>query len=524
MKRFCFIAGLLACFFSIGALQAQEKKNDHSLIRKLTLAQFAIANLYVDETNEGKLVEAAIHGMLEELDPHSTYSNAEEVKKMNEPLQGNFDGIGIQFNMAEDTLFVIQPVSGGPSEKVGIRAGDRITHVNDTLIAGVKMTTDDITRRLKGPKGTVVSVKVVRKGVEGPLSFSIKRDKIPVYSLDASYMITPKVGYIKINRFGATTYEEFMEALASLKGQGLQDLILDLQGNGGGYLNAAIDIANEFLGSGELIVYTEGRRNPRREFFAKGDGKHQSGKLVVLVDEYSASASEIVAGAVQDWDRGLVVGRRSFGKGLVQRPIDLPDGSMIRLTVARYYTPAGRCIQKPYESIEQYNADLIERYNRGEMMSADSIHFPDSLKCTTLKKGRVVYGGGGIMPDYFVPVDTTLFTKYHSRLSNKGVLLKVHFQLIDAHREEWTKKFDDYAVFSRDFELDEAMMQQLIEEGKKEGVAYNEEEFRKSEPLIKLQLKALIARDLWDMNEYYHTINVVNESVKKAVELLEGNK
>jgi carboxyl-terminal processing protease len=524
MKRFCFIAGLLACFFSIGALQAQEKKNDHSLIRKLTLAQFAIANLYVDETNEGKLVEAAIHGMLEELDPHSTYSNAEEVKKMNEPLQGNFDGIGIQFNMAEDTLFVIQPVSGGPSEKVGIRAGDRITHVNDTLIAGVKMTTDDITRRLKGPKGTMVSVKVVRKGGEGPLSFSIKRDKIPVYSLDASYMITPKVGYIKINRFGATTYEEFMEALASLKGQGLQDLILDLQGNGGGYLNAAIDIANEFLGSGELIVYTEGRRNPRREFFAKGDGKHQSGKLVVLVDEYSASASEIVAGAVQDWDRGLVVGRRSFGKGLVQRPIDLPDGSMIRLTVARYYTPAGRCIQKPYESIEQYNADLIERYNRGEMMSADSIHFPDSLKCTTLKKGRVVYGGGGIMPDYFVPVDTTLFTKYHSRLSNKGVLLKVHFQLIDAHREEWTKKFDDYAVFSRDFELDEAMMQQLIEEGKKEGVAYNEEEFRKSEPLIKLQLKALIARDLWDMNEYYHTINVVNESVKKAVELLEGNK
>ena len=524
MKRFCFIAGLLACFFSIGALQAQEKKNDHSLIRKLTLAQFAIANLYVDETNEGKLVEAAIHGMLEELDPHSTYSNAEEVKKMNEPLQGNFDGIGIQFNMAEDTLFVIQPVSGGPSEKVGIRAGDRITHVNDTLIAGVKMTTDDITRRLKGQKGTMVSVKVVRKGVEGPLSFSIKRDKIPVYSLDASYMITPKVGYIKINRFGATTYEEFMEALASLKGQGLQDLILDLQGNGGGYLNAAIDIANEFLGSGELIVYTEGRRNPRREFFAKGDGKHQSGKLVVLVDEYSASASEIVAGAVQDWDRGLVVGRRSFGKGLVQRPIDLPDGSMIRLTVARYYTPAGRCIQKPYESIEQYNADLIERYNRGEMMSADSIHFPDSLKCTTLKKGRVVYGGGGIMPDYFVPVDTTLFTKYHSRLSNKGVLLKVHFQLIDAHREEWTKKFDDYAVFSRDFELDEAMMQQLIEEGKKEGVAYNEEEFRKSEPLIKLQLKALIARDLWDMNEYYHTINVVNESVKKAVELLEGNK
>ena len=520
MKKVCFVIIIIACFFSITPIQAQENKKNDSPIRKLTLAQFAIANLYVDETNPDKLVESAIIGMLEELDPHSTYSNAEEVKKMNEPLQGNFDGIGIQFNIAEDTLFVIQPVSGGPSEKVGIRAGDRIIMVNDTLIAGVKMNTDDITRLLKGPKGTKVDVKVLRRGVDELLSFTIKRDKIPVYSLDASYMIAPKIGYIKINRFAATTYDEFMDALASLKGQGMQDLILDLQGNGGGYLNAAIDMANEFLGAGELIVYTEGRRNPRHEFFAKGNGKHQSGRLIVLVNEYSASASEIVAGAVQDWDRGMVVGRRTFGKGLVQRPIDLPDGSMIRLTVARYYTPAGRCIQKPYESIEQYNADLIERYNRGEMMSADSIHFPDSLKCLTLKKGRTVYGGGGIMPDYFVPVDTTLFTKYHSRLSNKGVLLKVHFQLIDAHRDEWMKKYDDYAVFSQKFELDDKMMKQLIEEGEKEGVQFDEEQYRKSEPLIKLQMKALIARDLWNMNEYYHTINVVNESVNKAVELL----
>ena len=524
MKKIILIAGLLACFFSIGALQAQEKKTNQLQMRKLNLAQFAITNLYVDETDEGKLVESAIIGMLEELDPHSTYSNAEEVKKMNEPLQGNFDGIGIQFNMAEDTLFVIQPVSGGPSEKVGIRAGDRIVLVNDTTIAGVKMSTEDITRRLKGPKGTKVHVKVVRRGVDDLLSFTIERDKIPVYSLDASYMMAPQIGYIKINRFGATTHEEFMEALARLKGQGMQDLILDLQGNGGGYLNAAIDIANEFLSGGELIVYTEGRRNPRREFFAKGNGKHQGGKLVVLVDEFSASASEIVAGAVQDWDRGMVVGRRSFGKGLVQRPIDLPDGSMIRLTVARYYTPAGRCIQKPYESAEQYNADLIERYNRGEMMSADSIHFPDSLKSSTLKKGRTVYGGGGIMPDYFVPVDTTLFTKYHSQLSNKGVLLKVHFQLIDTHRDEWSKKYPDYATFSRKFELGDKMMKQLIAEGEKEGVKFDEEQYKKSESLIKLQLKALIARDLWDMNEYYHTINVVNESVNKALELLNNDK
>lgn len=521
MKRLSILAGLLACFFSIGAVQAQEKKNNQLALRKLNLAHFAIANLYVDETDENKLVESAIIGMLGELDPHSTYSDAEEVKKMNEPLQGNFDGIGIQFNMAEDTLFVIQPVSGGPSEKIGIRAGDRIVMVNDTLIAGVKMSTEDIMRRLKGPKGTKVNVKVVRRGVDEQLSFTIERDKIPVYSLDASYMMTPKVGYIKINRFGATTHEEFMDALARLKGQGMQDLILDLQGNGGGYLNAAIDIANEFLGGGELIVYTEGRKNPRREFFAKGDGKHQNGRLVVLVDEFSASASEIVAGAVQDWDRGMVVGRRTFGKGLVQRPIDLPDGSMIRLTVARYYTPAGRCIQKPYESIEQYNADLIERYNRGEMMSADSIHFPDSLKYSTLKNGRTVYGGGGIMPDYFVPVDTTLFTKYHSQLSNKGVLLKVHFQWIDIYRDEWAKEYSDYAVFCKKFELTDGMMQQLIAEGEKEGVKFDEAQYKKSESLIKLQLKALIARDLWDMNEYYHTINVVNESVNKAVELLQ---
>ena len=522
MKKTTFIAGLFACIFSIGCLHAQDNKytKENNPVRKLQLAQFAITNLYVDQVDDNKLVESAIKGMLEELDPHSTYSTPEEVKRMNEPLQGNFDGIGIQFNMAEDTLFVIQPVSGGPSEKVGILAGDRIVMVNDTVIAGVKMSTEDVMRRLKGPKGTQVNVKVLRRGVPELLSFTIRRDKIPVYSLDASYMIAPKIGYIKINRFAATTHEEFMDALATLKGQGMQDLILDLQGNGGGYLNAAIDIANEFLGEKELIVYTEGRRSVRRDFYANGNGKHQFGKLVVLVDEYSASASEIVSGAVQDWDRGMVVGRRTFGKGLVQRPIDLPDGSMIRLTISRYYTPAGRCIQKPYENTENYAADLIERYNRGEMMSADSIHFPDSLKCTTLKKGRIVYGGGGIMPDYFVPVDTTLYTDYHRQISYKGVLLKVHYQLIDTYRKELNKEYKDYASFAQNFELTEPMMQRLTDEATKAGISYHEEQYRKSEPLLKLQLKALIARDLWDMNEYYHTINAVDESVKKALELL----
>ena len=523
MKKFIVWVGLLACLFSVGTLNAQEKKNNYSNspARKLQIAEYAIANLYVDQPDEDKLVESAIMGMLKELDPHSTYANPEEVKKLNEPLQGNFDGIGIQFNMAEDTLFVIQTISGGPSEKAGIRAGDRIVMVNDTLIAGVKMISDDITRRLRGPKGTKVELKVVRRGVDGMMTFLVKRDKIPVYSLDASYMVNSKIGYIKINRFGATTHEEFMDALMSLKGQGLEDLILDLQGNGGGYLNAAIDIANEFLGQKEVIVYTEGRRNPRKDFFAKGDGCFQRGRLVVLVDEYSASASEIVSGAIQDWDRGLIVGRRTFGKGLVQRPIDLPDGSMIRLTIARYYTPAGRCIQKPYEGTESYEDELVERYNRGEMMSADSIHFPDSLKCTTLKKGRTVYGGGGVMPDYFVPVDTARYTKYHRQLSLQGVIQKVHLQLIDKYRDEWLKTYKTYKNFGRKFDINESMMKQLIDEAQKMEIEYHEEQFRQSESQIKLQMKALIARDLWGNNEYYQTINSINESVRKAVELLE---
>ena len=523
MKKIALLAGFFICLLSVGTLSAQEKRNNNgnSPAHKLQIAQYAIANLYVDQPDVDKLVESAIIGMLKELDPHSTYANPEEVKKLNEPLQGNFDGIGIQFNIAEDTLFVIQTISGGPSEKAGIRAGDRIVMVNDTLIAGVKMTSDDISRRLRGPKGTKVQLKIVRRGVDGMMSFSVKRDKIPVHSLDAAYMVNSKIGYIKINRFAATTHEEFMDALMSLKDQGLEHLILDLQGNGGGYLNAAIDIANEFLGQKELIVYTEGRRNPRREFFAKGDGTFQKGRLVVLVDEYSASASEIVSGAIQDWDRGWIVGRRTFGKGLVQRPIDLPDGSMIRLTIARYYTPAGRCIQKPYESTEKYEDELVERYNRGEMLSADSIHFPDSLKCTTLKEGRTVYGGGGIMPDYFVPVDTARYTKYHRQLSLQGVIQKVHLQLIDKYRDEWLKSYKTYKVFSRKFDIDEAMMKQLVSEGQKMGIEFNEEQFRQSESLIKLQMKALIARDLWSNNEYYQTINAANESVTKAVELLE---
>ena len=540
MKYTMYFAGLIACFFSIVAVQAQENKFLNSPARKLQLAEFAIANLYVDEVNEGKLVEEAIVKMLEQLDPHSTYSDPEEVKKMNEPLQGNFEGIGIQFNMAEDTLLVIQPVSGGPSEKAGILAGDRIVMVEDTLIAGVKMSTEDIMRRLRGPKDSKVNLKILRRGVKELLPFTVKRDKIPVYSLDASYIIKDKIGYIRINRFGATTAEEFLKAMKELQSKGMKDLILDLQGNGGGYLNAAIDLANEFLGEKELIVYTEGRTAQRSEFFAKGTGNFRKGRLVVLVDEYSASASEIVTGAIQDWDRGVVVGRRSFGKGLVQRPIDLPDGSMIRLTIARYYTPAGRCIQKPYDSTadtklsgrnsdsennqKKYNQDLIDRFNRGELMNADSIHFPDSLKCQTKKLGRTVYGGGGIMPDYFVPIDTTLYTDYHRNLVAKGVIIKLTMKYIEKHRKELLNKYKKFETFNEKFEVDDELLKTMREMADQEKIEFNEEQYNRSKPLIMLQIKALIARDLYDMAQYFQIINDDNPSYQKALQIINNKE
>ena len=509
------VYALLVCLLATSTAQAQSFGS--AAMRKLQMAEFAISNFYVDKVDEDKLVEEAIIKMLAQLDPHSTYSDTEEVKKMNEPLQGNFEGIGVQFQMIEDTLLVVQPVSNGPSEKVGILAGDRIIAVNDSAIAGVKMSTEDIMKRLRGPKGSKVNLTIVRRGVQDPLVFTVKRDKIPILSLDASYMIQPKIGYIRINRFGATTAEEFKKAMKDLQKQGMKDLILDLQGNGGGYLNAA-------LGQKELIVYTEGRTAQRSEFFAKGNGEFRDGRLIVLVDEYTASASEIVSGAVQDWDRGIIVGRRSFGKGLVQRPIDLPDGSMIRLTIARYYTPAGRCIQKPYDSSTDYNKDLIDRFNHGELMNADSIHFPDSLKVQTKKLKRTVYGGGGIMPDYFVPIDTTLYTDYHRKLVGKGVIIKFTMKFIEDHRKELADKYKKFDSFNEKFVIDDDMLATLREMGEKEGVKFNEEQYQKALPLIKTQLKALIARDLWDMNEYFRVMNTTNESVQKALEILRSGE
>ena len=506
---------------------AQMKMNfgDDSPLRKLQIAELAISNLYVDNVDEGKLVEDAIRGMLEKLDPHSSYSTPKEVKALNEPLSGSFEGIGVQFNMVEDTLLVIQPVTGGPSEKVGIVAGDRIVSVNDTAIAGVKMSKEDIMRRLRGPKGTKVMLGIVRRGIKDTLSFKVVRDKIPVKSIDAVYMIRPEVGYVRIGNFGATTHDEFCEALEKLTKQGMRNLILDLQGNGGGYLQAAVNIANEFLQKGDLIVYTEGRRMQRNEYKAKGNGKFLDGKIVVLIDEYSASAAEIVTGAIQDQDRGKVVGRRSFGKGLVQRPIDLPDGSMIRLTVSHYYTPAGRCIQKPYTKgdTKDYAMDVMNRLKHGELMSADSIHFADSLKCYTLREHRPVYGGGGIMPDYFVPLDTLAYTKFHRELSAKSYIINANLKYVDANRKALRKRWTSFDEFRRDFVFPKEEIDKMIADAAKDKIVPKDDaELEKTLPKLSMQLKALVARDLWDMSEYFAIINEESEIVRKAVEII-GN-
>jgi len=523
------------------------QRTDNPNMHKLNVTLYAIQNLYVDTINETKLVEDAITELLKTLDPHSNYLNPEEVKDMNEPLQGNFDGIGIQFNMLTDTLYVIQVISGGPSEKVGLRPGDRIMIVDDTLIAGVKMKTNDVMRKLKGPKGTTVNIKVLRQGVKDLIDFSIVRDKIPVHSLDAHYMINETTGYIRLNRFAATSHDEFKDAFKNLKAQGMENLIFDLQMNGGGYLDAAIKIADEFLKQGSTIVYTEGVHQRREDAKATARGDFEKGKLIILVDEYSASASEIVSGAVQDWDRGLIVGRRSFGKGLVQRPIPLPDGSMLRLTTARYYTPTGRSIQKPYENgnLESYNKDLIERYNHGEMLSADSIHFPDSLRYNTLNNKRIVYGGGGIMPDYFVPLDTTVYaTRVWREINGKALSYRYVINLIDKNRDKYKREYKNFNDFKTKFTVTEKMLQDVFDlmiedrknpepEAEDTKVTGNKtdaaslkvkdmEEFKIAKPLIALQIKGLIARDIWDMSEYLQIINEENETIKKALEIIEN--
>lgn len=510
--------------------------------RKLTNALTAISNLYVDSINDKKIVENTLESILKELDPHSSYIPKEEVERVNEPLEGSFEGVGIQFQFLNDTLLVVQTISGCPAAKVGVLPGDRILYIENEFVDGKKLKNSDIFKRLRGKKGTEVNIKVQRGGKSNLIDFKITRDKIPLFSVDATYMIGKEIGYIKVNSFGSSTHDEFIKAFDELKKKGMKSLILSLQGNGGGYLNTAQQLADEFLSRNKLIVYTQGLNQPKSVLEATAIGKFETGKLIVLVDEYSASASEIVSGALQDWDRAIIVGRRSFGKGLVQRQFPLIDGSMMRLTVARYYTPTGRCIQKPYkDGIDKYEHDLINRYNKGELIHADSIHFPDSLKYQTLNLKRTVYGGGGIMPDIFVPLDTAEFTTFHRKLLGLGIINKVCVQYMDKNRTELKKKYPTFEKYKKEFQIDDAFLNALIVEADKEKAiaakstkdsvksqvnAKEKEdvevkEFEKSKPLIRLQLKSLIARDLWEMNEYYQIMDADNESLLKAVEILQ---
>lgn len=526
MRKSIFLLAVLFITLSVSAQQLD--KETEMAFRKITMAEAAIKALYVDTVHLDKITDEAIKGMLSSLDPHSSYTTAEETRKLHEPLNGNFEGIGVQFNILEDTLVVIQTVSKGPSEKVGILPGDRIISVNDTVIAGVKMDRADIMKNLRGPKGTLALLKVVRRGVAEPLTFRVIRDKIPLFSVDAAYMIRPNIGFLRISSFSATTGQEVKDALKKLKKQGMKSLILDLEENGGGYLNAAGEVASEFLAEGDMIVYTDGRAVPHQEYHAEGSGNFREGPLVVLVDGYSASAAEIVSGAIQDQDRGYIVGRRTFGKGLVQRPIELPDGSLIRLTVSHYYTPSGRCIQKPYEKgkSKDYEADMLNRLNDGELMHPDSIHFADSLKFKTLRKGRTVYGGGGVMPDYYVPLDTTVYTKFYRTLSLKNLILENHLRYSDQQRKALTERYTDFAKFKQDYEVPQSLIDSILSQGARAGIKpKNDEELQKTLPKLRLTLKALTARDLWDMSEYFSIVNEESPTVLKALELLgEGKK
>lgn len=516
---------LTVAVFATAAIWAASGKMPAD--QKLRWAERAIAELYVDTVNEDELAEAAIRSMLEELDPHSSYSTAEETREMNEPLQGNFSGIGITFNMNKDTLYVISTIAGGPSERAGLLAGDRIITVNDSSIAGMKMKNTDIMKRLRGPKGTQVNLRVLRRsaGATDSIDFRLTRADIPIYSIDAAFMADPVTGYIRISRFAAETKNEFISAIKDLKKQGMKQLILDLVDNGGGYLNAAVEILGELLEPGKTVVYTEGLNSPVQYFKSEPDGKKpllSDGRLVVMVNQYSASASEITSGAIQDWDRGVIVGRRSFGKGLVQRPIPFPDGSMMRLTVAHYYTPSGRDIQKPYKKgdADEYRHDIIDRFNNGELMHADSIKYIDSLKVKTLRLKREIYGGGGISPDIFVPLDTMAFTNYYRDVVAKGALNQYVIKFVDENRKDIKNRFKKDSEYVDGFAVTDSMLEDLYRLAETEGVAKNEDQAKLSRELFEMQIKALVGRDVFDQATYFKVFNRYDPIFKEALRVI----
>jgi len=474
---------------------------------------------YVDTVNRAQLVENAIPAILRKLDPHSVYIPAKDLARANEPLRGSFEGIGISFNMMTDTILIISALPGGPSEKLGMLPGDKIIYINDSLVAGKKVSEERVMGMLKGPKGTTVSVKILRGEHNELIPFDITRDKIPIYSVDVDYMINKNTGYIKINSFAVTTYDEFMKSMKTLLNQGMEKLILDLRGNSGGVMEAAIRIANEFLSEKQLIVYTMGRTQPRSEAKANGRGSFKTGDLVILIDEFSASASEILAGAIQDNDRGTIIGRRSFGKGLVQEPVTLSDGSGIRLTIARYYTPTGRSIQKPYdEGYEKYYEDLTERLIHGEFEVSDSVKFVDSLKFTTAG-GRIVYGGGGIMPDKFVPVDTTMASPYFARA--RQLIYRFSMRYTENNRET-LKRYSTAGELEKYLDR-QSLLSQFVEFAEQNNVTTDPAGLKTSEKIIHTQLKAYIARNILDNKGFYPIWEQIDTTLKFAIEYLKSD-
>lgn len=517
--------GLIAVGIYVGLRLNQSAKNENSFFsfrtgqfNKLNDVINYINQEYVDTVNQKKLVENTIEEMLHKLDPHSAYIPADELQSTNEPLEGNFDGIGVEFHIQEDTIMVVTAVSGGPSDALGILPGDRIIKVDGKNVANIKITNQMVMQNLRGPSGTKVKVTVYRKGKQ--IDYSITRGKIPIYSVDVSYMLSPETGYIKVSHFGDKTYEEYIDGFVKLKEKGMKNLVLDLRGNPGGYLKTAIQLADEFLPEKKLIVYTQGRSRPKESYSATSNGFFENGALVVLIDEGSASASEIVSGALQDWDRATIVGRRSFGKGLVQEQSEFPDGSAIRLTIARYYTPTGRCIQKPYDgNYDDYENELAVRLKHGELLSSDSIHFSDSLKYTT-PGGKVVYGGGGIMPDIFVSLDTTGVSEYYSDVNSKGLITEFVYKYVDNNRTS-LNKYKSFDEFNKGFKINESIFNEFVSFAEKSGVKPDPEGMKISDEIMRTQLKALIARQVWKNDGFYPVIQSLDNTLKKALELID---
>ena len=490
---------------------------------KFDEVMYYINKMYVDTVNGADLEEEAIVAMMEELDPHSQYISREEFDAVNDPLLGSFEGIGVQFRIIDDTIAIVNTIKGGPSEKVGIMAGDRIVYVNDSMVADINIKNDSVMRLLKGPKGTKVGVKIYRRGVDGLQEFTITRDVIPTYSVDIAYMLDDVIGYIKLSKFSATTHREFVNAAKQLKKEGMQKLVLDLRGNGGGYLSEAVDIADEFLPKGSLVVFTKGRFRAETTFNARRKGLLEDMPVAVLIDDESASASEIVAGALQDNDRGTIVGRRSFGKGLVQEQVMLSDNSAIRVTVARYYTPTGRCIQKPFTgNRENYLLESYDRYENGELFSADSIHIDTTLKYVT-PKGKVVYGGGGIIPDVYVPLVNDSTEYYFNRITNLGILYQYAFDYCDRHRNELAK-YKTVAEFDKSFHVTNTMFNELVAQAEKKGIKGNEVEKKVARQRADILLKAYIARDLFDEAGFYPVYQPMDDILLKALEVLSDAK